>query len=162
MSQCRQASILARIAHKGQRDKAGAPYFEGHILRVVGKTRTYDEATVAYLHDILEDTDLTEADLREFFSTSVAWDVKVLTRCPKEVYADYISRIIRYGSPTAIMVKLADLEDHLDQSDAIAAPLARRYRLAKERLETVSKTRRTGRPSGGANNARHTKGFRYL
>ena len=66
---------------------------------------------VAVLHDTLEDTALTEADLlREGFSEEIIAAVKLVTHDKKEPYADYVARCA--GHPVARAVKLADLEDN--------------------------------------------------
>ncbi len=58
------ARTLAEHHHDGQVDQAGAPYL-GHILRVAEMVSPQEAEYVAaaLLHDILEDTDATEADL---------------------------------------------------------------------------------------------------
>jgi (p)ppGpp synthase/HD superfamily hydrolase len=58
----------ATRAHEWQTDKAGKPYI-GHLLRVTSGVRIESELEAAarmaaVLHDILEDTTVTSADLR--------------------------------------------------------------------------------------------------
>ncbi len=56
---------LITRAHAEQKDKIGAPYHL-HPIRVasrLGSDATDDERTVALLHDVLEDTGITSADL---------------------------------------------------------------------------------------------------
>jgi len=55
MSPLHRARTLARIAHHGQTDKAGRPVLS-HLHRVALKAQTDHERTVAWLHDIIEDT----------------------------------------------------------------------------------------------------------
>lgn len=50
------AAALARRLHKGQVDKAGLDYFEGHLSTVAAMGRTWQEQVVGYLHDASEDT----------------------------------------------------------------------------------------------------------
>ena len=50
------AAALARRLHKGQVDKAGLDYFEGHLSTVASMGRTWQEQVVGYLHDASEDT----------------------------------------------------------------------------------------------------------
>jgi hypothetical protein len=57
-----EALELAELHHSGQVDKAGRPYI-GHISRVVDAVDTPEEKLAAALHDLLEDTDMTAADL---------------------------------------------------------------------------------------------------
>ena len=52
------AKLIAKLAHKGQKDKAGMDYFT-HPEAVAAMLDTPEEKTVAYLHDTVEDTDVT-------------------------------------------------------------------------------------------------------
>ena len=55
-----EAIALARRAHSGQTDKAGRPYIE-HPLRVMHRLHGEYERMAAILHDVLEDTPITES-----------------------------------------------------------------------------------------------------
>jgi ADP-ribosyl-[dinitrogen reductase] hydrolase len=59
-----RARELATTAHAGQVDKVGAPYIE-HPARVAGRVRAAgdgeDAEVVAWLHDVVEDTEITLA-----------------------------------------------------------------------------------------------------
>src|SRR5215213_5352841 len=82
---------LAARAHAGQRDKEGLPYIL-HALRVMMNVGPGAQV-VAVLHDTLEDTDLTEDDLRrEGFSEEVIAAVKAVTRGKRERYSEYVVR----------------------------------------------------------------------
>ncbi len=50
------AAHLAKRLHKGQVDKAGMDYFNGHLSIVAAMGRTWQEQVVGYLHDASEDT----------------------------------------------------------------------------------------------------------
>lgn len=50
------AARLAKEFHKGQVDKAGKDYFEGHLATVGGSGHDWKEKTVGFLHDVAEDT----------------------------------------------------------------------------------------------------------
>ena len=54
MSTLQRAIEIAVEAHKGQADKAGAPYIF-HSLRVMLSLKTDDERIVGVLHDVVED-----------------------------------------------------------------------------------------------------------
>ena len=128
-----KAKELATRKHAGQVDKAGAPYIL-HLERVAGKVSSEESKTVAYLHDILEDTDTTQEELAAEFPSRVVGAVCMLTRHEAERYESYIGRIACEGNSVVREVKLADLEDHLDYADQIPASLQRRYLRAKARL----------------------------
>ena len=107
-----KAMILAAKGHRGQMDKGGQPYIL-HPVRVMLQCRTMEEKTVAMLHDLLEDTDYTEQDLKaEGFSDAVVAAVVCLTKAEGEDYAEYIERICE--NKLAARVKLADLMDNMD------------------------------------------------
>src|SRR5439155_17942529 len=63
MATLEKAIELAARYHAGQKDKEGLPYIT-HPLRVMQRVQGADAQIVAVLHDALEDTKLTEADLR--------------------------------------------------------------------------------------------------
>jgi (p)ppGpp synthase/HD superfamily hydrolase len=112
------AIALARRAHAGQLDKAGAAYI-GHPLRVMAKMTTDEERIAAILHDVVEDTPVTFDDLMAMGLPAPAVEaVRLLTRTDDgtdpAAYETYIDAIL--ANPIARKVKLADLEDNLDPS----------------------------------------------
>lgn len=114
-SQLRKAEMLAHKAHAGQTEAStGEPYVH-HLKRVAALVTTEAQETVAWLHDILEDTSMTLAELRGCgFDDEICDAVDVLTRQKHaETYAVYIERVRRSNSPLALSVKIADLCDHL-------------------------------------------------
>jgi len=82
------AADFARRAHEGQvRKYTGAPYIS-HPARVAGRAAVHRLATVdmvvaAYLHDVLEDTEIKDWEL-EIFSPRVQELVKELTNPSKD------------------------------------------------------------------------------
>jgi (p)ppGpp synthase/HD superfamily hydrolase len=105
------AKEIATIAHKDQIDKAGKPYVN-HLEAVASKVIGTEEKTVAWLHDIFEDTDFSQDQLSVFFPRSIVEAVEVLTKRQGEAYEDYLKRIAE--NPLAIKVKMADLEHNTD------------------------------------------------
>ena len=73
-----------------------------------------EEKVVALLHDVLEDTFISEATIRNLFGDTVADAVVALTKKRGENYADYIRRVS--NNPISKAVKLADLEHNMDLS----------------------------------------------
>ena len=130
------ALAVAQIAHRGQKDKAGAPYIE-HLGRVAGRLTSDKDKTIAYLHDILEDTCLTRTDLAGLFPEEIVAAVQLLSRRPDETYAAFIERICLSENFSAIFVKYADVKDHLKETSAIGASLVDRYIKAESRLREV-------------------------
>lgn len=131
------AEAVARIAHRGQYDKGGHDYIL-HVERVAALVQFPSDIVsaraVAWLHDVIEDTSVTYDQLRDVFDTQIVQAVCILTRHPDLSYADYISAVKDYDMPLATAVKIADLTDHLQQTDPAAAHLVPRYQRALARL----------------------------
>ena len=72
------AIALALQVHRGQVDRAGAPYIL-HPLRVMSRFYSETERIVAVLHDVVEDTDWTLERLADQFPPKVLEIVEVLT-----------------------------------------------------------------------------------
>lgn len=113
MSTLEKAIEIATEAHKGQYDKAGNDYI-GHPLRVMDMGRTEEEKIVGVLHDVVEDTEWTFAQLAaEGFSQEVIDALQCVTKLSEnENYDDFIERVKK--NPLATAVKINDLSDNMD------------------------------------------------
>ena len=70
---------------------------------------------IAYLHDILEDTNTTTQELISIgISTDTINIINILTKKKDEPYINYINRIKKNSA--AQMIKKADLEDNMNIS----------------------------------------------
>jgi len=107
-----KAMELAIIAHSGQTDRGGYPFIM-HPLRVMHNMETMEEKIVALLHDTVEDSPMTLAQLSTHgFSSSVVEAVDNLTRRKGENYLnEYINRV--YQMELSRWVKVKDLEDNM-------------------------------------------------
>ena len=109
-----QAISIASLAHEGQLDKGGEPYIL-HPLRVMMNIKDEKQRIVAVLHDVIEDTNVTDKDLiLQGLDYELVNVILTLTRNKSESYDEYIDRISK--DEFAIQVKLADLEDNMDMS----------------------------------------------
>lgn len=138
-----KARTLAEIAHAGQLDKAGRPYVE-HLARVALAVADHPTSpgllqAVAWLHDSIEDTDLSEQDLRAGgMPTEVVEAVRAITHDPDEPRVDYYARVRK--NELARIVKLADVADNSDPArlalldDATRQRLERKYFIARKTL----------------------------
>ena len=111
------AEQIARRVHAHQTKKlTGEPVIQ-HVARVVALVEAahHEQVTaVAWLHDVIERSDLTtEALLEQGISPEVVEAVGLLTRAEHESYAMYITRVRASSNALAITVKVADLQDHL-------------------------------------------------
>ena len=103
---------LAVEKHKNQTDKAGNPYIL-HPLHVMENVNSKEGKIIAILHDIIEDTDVTEDYLLKIgLSKRIVDAVVALTRSEDIDYQEYIKNLST--NPLAKEVKLADLEHNMD------------------------------------------------
>jgi (p)ppGpp synthase/HD superfamily hydrolase len=108
-----KAIRIATIAHSNQFDKGGKPYIL-HPLHLMNQLMFDPElATIAVLHDVIEDSGYTiEFFIEEGYSRRVTDALQLLTHDPKEPYEDYISKIaINYDT---VRVKRKDLHHNSD------------------------------------------------
>ena len=135
------AKEIASTYHHNMHDRYGNPYFE-HLERVADRVRDMEYEMVdetseielyvaaAYLHDVIEDTDINPEEIAELVSTEVLNAVTLLTRRNKETYADYVGNIKRadgVSGKIARVVKIADLLDHLMGPTPCPPHLIKRY-----------------------------------
>lgn len=122
---------ITQKAHAGQVDKAGKDYIL-HPMTVASYMDTDTEKAIAYLHDVLEDTDVTVDALREIFPNEIVDTLITLTHRKDESYFEYIQRVST--SKLAKKIKVADLLHNLDIT-RIKEPTKQDY----ERLEKYKK-----------------------
>jgi len=131
---------LAEDLHQGQTDKAGKPYFE-HLERVAEIVRVelkgdIRDAINAFLHDIVEDTPVSLRLIERIFDREHRLDIDALSHRDDEPYHVYIDRIIARGE-RAMIVKYADLLDHLRLGHQIPASLVKRYTKSLTKIEVA-------------------------
>ena len=140
MATVEDAISIAAQAHKGQRDKAGAPYLL-HPLRMMLRMDSEAAMMAAVLHDVVEDTDWTLERLRgEGLSDEVLEAVDCLTHREGESYQEFVERV--RTNPIARQVKIADLEDNMN--------IRRINQLGAKDLERLEKYHRAWRALTGA------------
>jgi hypothetical protein len=119
-------------ARHGQRRNAADELMVEHLERVAASVPR-EARNVAYLHDILEHTDASVADLEAEGVTPVELQaVQLLTRHPDESFEAHTLRIAHAKGPEgrlARTVKLADIDDHVSREGGIASH--RPYRWAR-------------------------------
>ena len=134
-----QAVEIAARALAGETDRFGEPELL-HVLRVA--VSVPEEArVVAALHDVVEDSDVSDEDLARWGLSEVeAEAVKLLTHDDDEPYEEYIERIATAEGEAgrlARIVKLADLRDNLNRTRPEMEHLRERYEKALARLEAT-------------------------
>ncbi len=107
-----KALRLSYEAHKGQFDKSGVPYVF-HPVHLAEQMPDEDSTVAALLHDVVEDTACSLADLEAMgFPERALEAVRLLTHDPEEPYLSYVARVKE--NPVAKRVKLADLRHNSD------------------------------------------------
>lgn len=109
-----KAKEIAIWAHGSQKRWDGEPYIT-HPERIANQMGTnIDCICVAWLHDVVEDTDVTTTDLLDFgVNRDVVDSVEIITRKRGDSYLDYILRVKE--NLNARTVKIADIKDNLSQ-----------------------------------------------
>lgn len=128
----KEAIVLATKYHDGQVDKSKQPYIL-HPLFVMSTVKDIKEKIVAVLHDIIEDTELTEEDLIiHGFDFDIVQAIVAITKVKGETYHEYLNRV--KCNELATTVKLADLTHNMDLT-RIENPTTKDY----QRLEKYKK-----------------------
>ena len=133
------AMKIAYDAHLGQLDYNDVPYIF-HPYHLAEQMDDEISCTVALLHDVVEDTSLTFADLEQIFPKQVVEIVMLLTHDEKVDYFDYIQKI--KTNAIATKVKLADIKHNSNEARSIGSNLTQeqlrywkeKYAKAKEIL----------------------------
>ena len=116
MKAIHMAKLFATQAH-GSQQYGREPYFV-HLQAVadmvvrLGGDDLAERA--AWLHDVVEDTDVTIEQLVEHFDVKVVIAVQLLTKKPDVIYEDYI-KLVR-SNHIALLLKKADTLCNLIQS----------------------------------------------
>lgn len=121
--------LFAREKHEGQTRIGGEPYIEhpiavANILKMKGFTDPKYIIT-AFFHDILEDTDATEAEILFYGGDEVLEAVKVLTKTKGYDMKEYVADVGKIF--LAKMVKLADRLHNLRCAVVADENFRRRY-----------------------------------
>lgn len=114
-----QALRIAIDAHEGQTDLDGLPVIL-HPLTVGLVGRNRKEMIAGFLHDVVEDTDLSFDDLREQgVDDDIVDALMLLTHDKKQQdYEQYVERIATSGNLIAMHVKFNDLKHNLTRGRA--------------------------------------------
>lgn len=123
-SMMERAYQVAVQAHAGQTRWNGDDYVT-HPIRVAEALRARllstgrvadDEQIVAYLHDVIEDTDVSRSDLESFgFTESQLESLDSVTKRSGENYRDFVLRARE--NLIGRVVKMADIKDNLRDLD---------------------------------------------
>ncbi|MBU3563173.1 RelA/SpoT family protein [Polynucleobacter sp. Tro8-14-1] len=145
IAQVKKAFQFSDAAHLGQYRHSGEPYIT-HPVAVAELCATWrlDASSImaALMHDVIEDTGCTKADLVEKFGNKVAELVEGLTKLDKlefqshaEAQAESFRKMFMAMARDVrvILVKLADRTHNMRTLDAV--PMEKRRRVAAETIE---------------------------
>lgn len=133
---------IATAAHAGQLDRDGYPVIL-HPLTVGLMGHTDEEKIAGFLHDVVEDSDITFNDLlKEGIPTGIVNAVRLLTHEKETDYFEYVQRIIDSGNPIALQVKYNDLQHNYSRGKAypeLQAKHGKALEMVKAAIEECSK-----------------------
>lgn len=111
----KQAFTFASLKHKDQCDDAGRSYFDAHIVQVVEilKLVTQDVNLIcaAYLHDTIENCNVTYDEINNLFNKEIADLVLEVTKESQNNFPKLKSR-------NAILLKFADRLSNLSRMES--------------------------------------------
>jgi (p)ppGpp synthase/HD superfamily hydrolase len=137
MTELQIAEQIAREAHAGQKEESTGDDYIHHVERVVAMVEGDEAKAVAWLHDVIEDSEFTSTDLDERgISQRIIRSVLLLTQYNGEIRADYIRAIKDSDDQIVLEVKKADLRDHLRPN--CPPSLRKRYERELAELEGVT------------------------
>lgn len=133
------ARVIGDMAHIGQYRDNGHPYFTHpkhcvdmfyDLVSVGGWIRNsvlvehgipYAVVELSYLHDVVEDTELTHQEIKDifvelgykdFFESFIEEPLKLITHDKSERYDIYIDKVMKH--PASALVKMLDLADNMN------------------------------------------------
>ncbi|RDU22945.1 HD domain-containing protein [Anaerosacchariphilus polymeriproducens] len=124
-----KAMKIAYSAHKDQKDKAGVPYIF-HPIHLAEQMNDEETTVIALLHDVIEDTTITQDDLlKEGIPLFLVDAIVLLTKDKKEDYFEYIQRV--KSNELAKIVKIEDLKHNLDETRLLTCTIKDKERRNK-------------------------------
>lgn len=144
----KKAYDFAEKAHEGQYRKSGERYFNHPVsvaIILIKLGMDIDTITAAFLHDVVEDTEYTENDIREIFGKDVAMLVQGVTKLKKiknasreENQAENIRKML-LAMAEDIRVIIIKLADRLHNMRTLSAQSAQKQRdISKETLDVYA------------------------
>lgn len=140
-----QAYEYAELMHRGQKRASGEPYFThpcavAEILIDLGLDTP--SVAAAFLHDVIEDTDATDEDIRRRFGSEIMTLVEGVTKLDKITFRSHEEEdaenfrkifVAMANDVRVIIIKLADRLHNMRSLNFLSNE--RQQRIAKETLE---------------------------
>ena len=134
----KKALKLCFEAHRDQVDKSDLPYVF-HPFHLAEQMDDEISTVCALLHDVVEDTELTFADLAGMgYPPEVIEVLELLTHEPDLPYMDYVRRLAPH--PVARKIKIADLRHNSDTTrfDSLDEKALKRNEKYREALRILT------------------------
>lgn len=112
------AKLIATHFHEGQMRKGEKTDYIVHPERIVAKLEDPDDKCIAWLHDVVEDTDVTLDDLRTIFSEPIIQGIHFLTKVEGD--RDATKEKIRQAPQHVQRIKLLDVLDNMQTLDGVS------------------------------------------
>ncbi|PID51566.1 MAG: guanosine-3',5'-bis(diphosphate) 3'-pyrophosphohydrolase [Pasteurellales bacterium] len=140
-----KAFIFARDAHEGQYRSSGEPYISHPVVvaKILAEMHLDDESIIsALLHDVIEDTPVTEEEVAQHFGSEVALIVQGVSKLDKLKFrtrqeaqvANFQKMLLAMTQDVrVILIKLADRTHNMQTLGSLRPD--KRKRIAKETLE---------------------------
>lgn len=132
---------IATKAHVGQLDRDGHPVVL-HAVAVGMMGVTEEEKVAGFLHDVVEDSNVTFDELLDQgIPVGIVNALRLLTRDKQTPYFDYIHNIISSRNPIALQVKYNDLQHNYARGNAypdLRTKYAKALELVKAAIEECS------------------------
>lgn len=125
------AQLFATKYHQGQFRRDGMTPYINHSAAVAGVFESDYCKAVAWLHDVLEDTDADIGDLNAIFPDEIVDAVMAITKREGQKYWQYLEQVA--SNRLAKAVKIADIKHNL--SDSPTLKQVEKYRIALRFLE---------------------------
>lgn len=105
------AASVSIGSHGDQKRRGGENYWK-HPNRVAQRVKSPEEKQVAYLHDVIEDTETTLEDLKKYgFNNKILEAIDILTKRNGQEYSEYLKKVKQ--NKLARSVKIADMLDNI-------------------------------------------------
>ena len=123
-----EAKEFVKRKHGDQKRKQGTPYYlhpfaVAELLKQYGFSYQYQ--LVGLFHDLIEDTDVTEEEIKKRTNQEIATAVKLLSKEKGYNMQDYVERISQ--NEMAKMVKIADRIHNLTETKFASEDFKEKY-----------------------------------
>lgn len=110
---CERSLALTEKLFKNKKDKGGNSYIN-HLKHVSRDLKDERLKAMGLMHDVLEDTDMTDKELKKLGYDDEFIAVLILLTNTCDSYDEYIDNLIESNNKNALTIKLKDLLDNMD------------------------------------------------